>query len=166
MTDFARRVGRGRVTFAFNLINTIRHLPSDVAMLAHFDQMSRVLAPGGAYVVGLSLSFYGAESASEDVWVGTRKGTRVQQVVQYLPPRSEGNAKGRRERVLSHLCITRAGEAEHRDSSYDLRTYDLRQWRTLLCASSLREVASIDEAGEACEPGDGHYNLFVLTGAR
>ena len=36
---------------AFNLINTIRHLPSDKAMCDHFAEISRVLAPGGvAYV--------------------------------------------------------------------------------------------------------------------
>lgn len=166
MTDFAGRVGRGRVSFAFNMINTIRHLPGDAAMLDHFDQVAKVLAPGGVYVVGLSLSAYGCEPPTEDVWVGSRKGLKVTQVVQFLPPRTQGNPRPRRESVISHLSIEQGGTTEHRDSTYQLRTYNLRQWRALLAASQLRERASIDEVGEAAEASDGHYNVFVLAGVR
>lgn len=163
MTDFAPRVGRSRATFAFNLINTIRHLPSDDAMLAHFDQVARVLAPGGVYLVGLSLTAYGREAPSEDVWIGARGRVRVTQVVQFIPPRWEGNPRTRSEQVISHLTIDRPGGNEHRDSAYRLRTYSLDQWLALLKRSHLRVVDVVDEVGESLPAGDGGYFLFVLS---
>lgn len=163
MTDFARRVGRRRVSLAFNLINTIRHLPSDEAMLAHLAEVERVLAPGGAYIVGLSLTAYGRESPSEDVWTGARGRLRVTQVVQYLPPRSTGNPKSRSELVVSHLVLDRPTGVEHRDSSYRLRTYSLEQFRALVERSPLRIEASVDELGADAAASDGGYALLVLT---
>ncbi|HZW09452.1 MAG TPA: class I SAM-dependent methyltransferase [Phycisphaerales bacterium] len=163
MTDFAGRMGRARATFAFNLINTIRHLPSDAAMLAHFDHMARVLAPGGVYVVGLSLTAYGCEAPTEDVWKGSRAGTRVTQIVQFIPPRWEGNPRTRSEKVLCHLMVAAGGgPAEHRDSTYRLRTYSLAQWEALIARSPLGIVASIDERGADHPAADGGYCLFVL----
>lgn len=162
MTEFAKAIGRARVSFAFNPINTVRHLTSDAAMLAHFDQIARVLAPGGVYVVGLSLTAYGCESPSEDVWVGARGRVRVTQVVQFIPPRWERNPSTRSEQVVCHLAIERPGGVEHRDSVYRLRTYSLAQWESLVGRSALRIVESIDEVGERYPAGDGGYHLFVL----
>jgi SAM-dependent methyltransferase len=164
MTDFASRIGRARVSFACNLINTIRHLPSDAAMLDHLGQMARVLAPGAVYVVGLSLTAYGRESPAEDVWTGSRDRTKVTQVVQFIPPRWQGNPQTRSERVLCHLMVaTGNGPAEHRDSTYRLRTYNLDQWQALVARSSLRILASIDEDGQDHPAADGGYCLFVLS---
>ncbi len=163
MTDFVKTIGRARVSFAFNPINTIRHLTSDAAMLAHLDQIARVLAPGGVYVVGLSLTAYGCESPSEDVWVGARGRVRVTQVVQFIPPRWEGNPSTRSEQVVCHLSIERPGGIEHRDSVYRLRTYSLAQWESLLRRSALRIVERIDEVGESYPAADGGYHLFVLA---
>ena len=166
MRDFAPRVPLRRVSFAFNLINTIRHLPSDDAMLEHFEQVARVLAPGGVYVVGLSFTAYGSECPTEDTWTGARGPLRVTQIVQYLPPRSQGNPSGRRERVLSHLMVQRPAGVEHRDSSYHLRTYNCREWLALLNKSPLRIVDHIDESGESFAAADGGYSLVVLAHRR
>ena len=163
MTDFARRVGRDRVSFAFNLINTIRHLPGDAAMLAHFEQIAEVLAPGAVYVVGLSMTAYGCESPSEDVWVGARGRLRITQLVQFIPPRWQGNPRTRSEQVVSHLAIERPSAVEHRDSTYHLRTYSMEQWEILVSESRLRLVASIDEEGDASPAADGGYAVFVLA---
>lgn len=165
MTGFAERIGRRRVSFAFNLINTIRHLPSDDAMLAHFAQMAEVLAPGAVYVVGLSHSAYGRESPSEDVWVGARGRLRVTQVVQFIPPRSEGNPRSRGEHVISHLSIERPRGVEHRDSAYHLRCYSGPEWDALVRKSPLRAVATIDEQGEDAPAPDSGYILHVLSHA-
>lgn len=162
MTEFLPGLRGRRPTLAFNLINTIRHLPSDRAMLEHFDQVARALAPGGVYVVGISLTVYGCESPSEDIWIGSRGPVRVTQVVQFIPPRWDGNPKPRSELVVNHLIIKRPAGTEERDSTYRLRTYDLEQWNRLIAASALETLACVDEAAEPDEPMAGGYNLFVL----
>jgi len=72
MTDFssaARKSGLkpGSVDFAFNPVNSIRHLDSDQAMLDHFEQMAVHLKPGAVYVVGLSLTDYAWLMPEEDL---------------------------------------------------------------------------------------------------
>ncbi len=124
----------GKVDAAFNPINSIRHLATDKAMISHLRCMKNSLNEGGVYIVGMSLSAYGLEDISEDVWSGSRvvdvpcvsstdnarRGQRseatgardrmkvhVTQVVQFLPPaQTATGAWRRRERVLSHLTIT------------------------------------------------------------
>lgn len=162
MTDFTRRLRAFRATLAFNLINSIRHLPSDEAMLLHLEQVARALAPGGVYLVGLSLTAYGCEAPSEDVWTGSRGRTRVTQVVQFIPPRWEGNPRSRSEKVLSHLVVESPSATEHRDSTYPLRTYSLAQWEALVRRSPLRIRATVDEDGRDHPAADGGYCLFVL----
>lgn len=157
MTAFADKVGRGRVDFAFNPINTIRHLRSDGEMLAHFEQMSLALRPRGVYAVGLSTSAYGLEAPSEDVWEGARGRVRVRQIVQYEPP-----SRGRTERVFSHLIVTRGSRVEHHDSAYGLRCYSGEQWRRLIGRSALELLAVVDEWGEPLEPGAFGYAVYVL----
>lgn len=157
MTDFAAQVRR-RVSFAFNPINTIRHLDSDEAMLAHFEQIAAVLLPGAVYAVGLSLTGYGLEQPSEDVWEGARGPCRVRQVVQFIPPE-----RGRVERVISHLCVTTPGNEEHRTSTYGLRTYSREQFTTLVSRSDLRIIATTDDDGVPIEVPQVGYAIFILA---
>lgn len=156
MTEFAAHVP-GRITFAFNLINTIRHLSSDEEMLAHFEQMRRVMARGAVYCVGISLSMYGFEQPTEDVWQATRGSCRVRQVVQYLPP-----VTGRAERVISHLSVERPSGVEERTSTYDLRTYSRAEWERLISESGLGVVDVVDPWGEAMPQREIGYMVFVL----
>lgn len=158
MIDFTAALGGARADFAFNLHNSIRHLPSDSAMLAHFSQMARVLRRGGAYAVGISLTHYGGEEPEEDFWEGTRGGLRVQQLIQYLPP------AGRRrfEHVVSHVRIERASGVTQHDSTYDLRCYDLAQWRRLIARSPFRIVATVNGHGTPIERGAVPYGIDIL----
>ncbi|MCL4222284.1 MAG: class I SAM-dependent methyltransferase [Phycisphaerales bacterium] len=156
LTDFADHLDRP-VTFAINPINTIRHLDTDEQMLAHYEQMARSLAPGACYCVGLSLSLYGHEQPSEDVWRGARGQTAVTQVVQFIPPH-----EGRCERVISHLTIERPGHVEQRVSDYTLRTYSIEEWITLIERSPLRLVATTDMDGSPMEPPRMGYANFLL----
>ena len=151
----------GSIGFAFNPINTIRHLPSDDAMLAHFEQMARVLAPGGVYVVGLSLTIYELEQPSEDVWEGSRGRLHVRQVVNYLPA-----AHDRFERVVSHLEITRPSGIERVDSTYGLRSYNADEWCSLLDRAGWGVVAMVDEQALPIERLELGYGLFVLEPKR
>jgi SAM-dependent methyltransferase len=161
MTSFRGGLGRTRADFAFNLINTIRHLEDDAAMLAHLGEMAKVLRPEGVYAVGLSTSAYGMESPSEDVWEGTRRGTRVKQVVEFVPPK-----RGRFEQVYSHLVITRKrdgnAEEEHRDSSYRLRCYSTDQWLRLIERSAMELVSIVDEDGQTIKAPVFGYAIWML----
>lgn len=161
MESFATRVPAGSIAFAFNTINTIRHLDSDRAFLTHFAEMASVLAPNGIYVVGMSLSAYGEEEPSEDVWEGRRGKCRVHQLVQYLPPEPTGRSS-RAEQVLSHLTIERPTRTQHRDYRYSLRCYDKRQWRTLIQKSALRIVEVTSDEGVPLRDFDGSYFLYLL----
>ncbi len=169
MEDFAQGRRIPAVTLAFNLINTIRHLADDRAMDRHLRSVAGVLRPGGVYVVGLSLCAYGLESITEDVWKGSREGTRVSQVVQYLPPAGSRGEAARAERVISHLTV-RSGRGAtaretHIDSTYVLRGYNLAQWREVVARAGLEIAAVTDGAGVAQRAREPGYYLFVLRRA-
>jgi SAM-dependent methyltransferase len=160
MTRFANEVGEGRVDLAFNLINTIRHLESDRAMLLHLGEMARVLRPRGVYAVGISLSDYGNEFESEDVWYGKRGSLAVRQIVSYAPT---AKRTLRWEKVHSHLVLSRGGVEEHRDSGYGLRCYDAGQWLDLVAKSALRIAGVVDEGGKKAEIRGAGYLVFLLV---
>lgn len=154
-----------RASFAFNLINTIRHLATDRDVLAHFACMARALRPGGVYAVGIGLAAYGVEPPTEDVWTGSRGACRVTQVVEYLPPdRHATGRSARAERVYSHMTITRGRETRDVDSSYTLRTYNLDQWRRLLARTGWVVVAVVDGDARDTTPGEPGYALWILRG--
>ena len=155
-----------RIDFAFNLINTIRHLGSDAAVLEHFGAMARVLKPEAVYAVGMSMCAYGHEPETEDVWKGKRNGVEVLQNVTYLPAPGGRGVGARTERVISHLTVThgsgKSARVEHIDSTYGLRAYDLHEWGTLIEKSPLRAVAVVDERGDRMEPPAIGYCLWIL----
>jgi len=166
LTDFAaaaRRagIGPGSARFAFQPVNSLRHLASDRAVLAHLADMARVRAPGGIYVVGISLTDYRWLQPEEDVWTGIRGRCRVHQLVNYLPP-EPGTRRGRLERVISHLTISRPRGVEHRDAVYDLRTYDRKQWRALVKRSTLEHAGSCDAFGAPLGDRAVNYQLEAL----
>jgi SAM-dependent methyltransferase len=164
MRAFADLMPTPRVGMAFNLINTIRHLDRDAHLVEHMHQIRRVLHPGGVYAVGITLTTYGMEFPSEDVWEGARGRLLVRQVVQYVPPLGPAAECARREVVHSHLIVTRPGcPAEHRDSTYTLRCYNLRQWRALLGRSGMRVLALVGDDGEDIVASPSGYGVWVLT---
>lgn len=166
--DFAPR-GLPPASLAFNLINTIRHITSDAEMLAHLAAVARTLAPRAAYLVGISLSSYGNEVETEDVWTGARAGVRVTQVIQYLPPTGRRGEASRAERVISHLTVTDSGAGpddpveRHIDETYALRAYDLRQWRDIIERSALEVVATFDTDGNPTTPVEPGYAVHALA---
>ena len=160
MRTFATQVKPKSIGLAFNLINTIRHLESDADLLDHFEQVASVLQPGGVYVVGLSLTLYGHEMPSEDVWEGARGRCRVSQFIHYTPPiERDGD---RLEQIYSHLTISRPSGTTEIPSSYALRTYDEAQWRRVLEQSPLRVIQTLDQSGQPCIPEAPGYALWIL----
>ncbi|MCB9845518.1 MAG: class I SAM-dependent methyltransferase [Phycisphaeraceae bacterium] len=160
ITDMGGLIPDHRFDFAFNLINTIRHLRTDAAMVRHLREIRRVLRPGGVYAVGISLSDPAeVEEPSEDVWTAARGRVRVRQLVSYLPQTEPGS---RVERIISHLEISRPGGVEHRDSSYELRTYTLAQWEAVVRKAGLARVACVDERGDEIELFVPGYAIHLL----
>lgn len=164
MEDFEGGLGRVKIDFAFNLINTIRHLSSDRAMVEHLDAMARVMKRHAVYIVGISLTAYGREREDEDLWKGRRGSTEVTQIVQYIPPAagSRGIA-ARTERVISHLVVRSGEQTRDITSAYTLRCYSLKQWMRVVEQSGLSIVTSIDERGNEHLARDGGYCVFVLA---
>jgi len=166
MQDFDRTHKVPKVDFAFNLINTIRHLPSDRAVLAHLSAVTRVLKRKAVYAVGMSMCVYGHEPEVEDVWKGRRAGLGVLQNITYIPAPGGRGAGARIERVISHLTVTRGAAAtepiEHIDSTYGLRTYNLREWAGLVERSEFEAIAVVDERGRVTPPPVLGYCIWVL----
>ncbi len=151
----------GSVDFAFNPVNSIRHLESNKHMLAHLDQMATILKPGALYVVGISLTDYDWLLPEEDLWEGARGRCRVSQLINFLPP-EPGTPRARIETAISHLTVTRPRGEEHFDDAYDLRTYDSVQWQKLMAKSKLKQIGSFDAAGQPLENRSLPYQLEVL----
>lgn len=133
----------GTFDLAFCTINSVRHLHSDDAMLAHLAAVARALSPRGVYALGMETTIYGGTFPTEDVWSGTRGRVHVRQLVQYLPP----TRARRMEHVASHLTITTPTDEKHLESTYDLRAYDLTQWTALLDLARWDVVALCDADG-------------------
>jgi len=159
MLDFAKIYRpEARVEFAFNPVNSIRHLTSDAEFVTHLNQMAQVLTPGGIYVVGISLVDYTHACAEEDTWQGARGTCRVAQLVNYLPP----VGSSRVETVISHLTVTRPQSESHFDATYDLHCCDKKQWRRNVAESKLRWIESCDGSGRELTDPSSTYQLEVL----
>lgn len=164
MSRFRLSPGR-RADLAFCLINSSRHLRTDRAMLGHLRCVWAALRPGGVYALGLSLTHYGAEFPTEEVFRGVRGGCAVTQLAEFLVP------AGRFERVINHLTITTPGGERHLDNSFDLRCYSGKQLARLIDASEFEVVGVVDEEGrDAVTPtlstwrraDVSGYGVFVL----
>lgn len=165
MESFAPLRNRERAHFAFNLINSLRHLHTDGDVLAHLDRVARSLVPGGVYAVGINTAAYGAEMETEDLWSGARGPCRVTQLIQFLPP----TAEKRTETALCHLTIDTPTSETHLDSVYHLRSYSAREWTSLLARSAMTPIAIVDELGdplphEAGEPDADCWHTDTRSG--
>jgi len=161
MADFHTHFDNDSIDVAFNLVNSIRHLHSDKAMLDHLRGVRCALRPHGIYVVGIHLSADGLEPITEDVWQGARGPLRVVQVVQYEPPRDHT----RLEKVVSEMIVATPTRERHIGSVYHLRTFNRAQWRALLHRAGFEIAAVVDELGRPAPEADGAYALFILRPA-
>ncbi|MEM1166008.1 MAG: class I SAM-dependent methyltransferase [Planctomycetota bacterium] len=143
MTDFR---ARQPADLAFCLVNSLRHLPSDRALLDHLGCIERALKRGGVYIVGLNTTVFAGETESEDVWDATHGRTEYRQIATYLPSEGPGT-RDRFETVINHL-VRRTPTAEiHADNTYQLRCYSMPQWLDVLRRSPFDAVAATDEDG-------------------
>jgi len=166
-------LGRERIDVALCFINSVRHLPTDEAMVGHLRSVKRVLSRDGVYAVGLGLAAYGCEQESEDVWKGSRGRCSVTQMVQYLPPpnrviqdRGSEIEPQRNERVISQLAVAMPSREVFISHRFSLRTYDAGEWGAVLKRAGMRVVGLVDEFGDDLDwdwqSGSPGYAVFVL----
>jgi len=157
--DVSRLAPGWQFQFAFNPINTVRHLETDQALQQHLERVHESLCPGGVYAIGLSVSLYEFEQPSEDVWEAARGALRVRQVVQYMPA---PNKYDRGEQVHSVLHVTRPGGTSTLPSAYTLRSYDRAQWLAAIERSPFSLLGCVDEGGRTMDPPELGYALWLL----
>lgn len=166
-------LGHKRIDVAFCFINSLRHLPTDDAMVSHLTSVRRVLGPKGVYAVGIGLAAYGSEQESEDVWKGSRGRCSVTQMVQYMPPPNlvlDGEGEliepQRNERVISQLAIRTPQREVFVSHSFSLRTYNAEEWERVVASAGMRVVGLVDEFGDDLDwdwrSGTPGYAVFVL----
>lgn len=176
--DMRRFTAARRADLAICTINTLRHLATDLEVIEHFRCIASALKPGGIYAVGINTCRYGATRPSEDIWAGARGTCRVTQVIRYLPPHGPPESNGRRperariERVRSRLIVQTPTARRECTAEYALRTYSLREWRSLIGRSPMRVVGVVDDTGRDLAPFDalgptreppGGDAMFILT---
>lgn len=160
---FGNKVTKGSIGLAFCPINSIRHVASDAEIGRHLKLIRRALAPTGVYAVGISLSAYGLEAPTEDVWTGARRGVSVKQVVSYTPAGGSSNRLARGERVDSVLEIRHRGKVEIRSSSYSLLSYSREQWEAVIDKSGMRVIGMVNEFATKFDPGRIGYAIWLLA---
>lgn len=145
MRTLDRLVGGARFDGAFCTDNSIRHLPTDTAMIDHLRAVARVLRSGGIYIVGIGLTPVGGGFAGEDVRSARRGRVCVHQVLDFLPP-PDGAAgrSARMESVIGRVEVRTGADVRERLVSYGLRTYTLDQWHGVVRRAGMNEVAVMD----------------------
>lgn len=114
--------------FAYNLVSTFKYLLTEKDAKSHLECVAEALKPGGIYVLGFHLSQYEDDKQSRERWVGKRGDIGVVCNITGYPP----DKKKRKEKVRSRMTITRGEEEKRHEVEWEFRTYDARQFKTLL----------------------------------
>lgn len=127
---------------AFCFVSTFKYLLTEEDAAAHLRCVADALKPGGVYVLGFHLSEYDQTEIDRERWFGHRDGVKVGCYIQGWPP----DPRTRLEKVRSRLVVTRSKDDVKRyESTWDFRTYDARQFKSLLRkAPDLEHIATYD----------------------
>ena len=130
------------VDSAFNLVNTVRHLPTQAAFEAHLHAVAQTLRKDGVYILGLHLV------PKRYRWRGLVDAWHVQHGRLRLKVAQQTialNLDTRRERIQSTIDIIRPLKRQRLIDEFDLRTYSLDQLSSSLHRLKLFDwVASYD----------------------
>lgn len=151
-----------RFDCAFNLMSTFRHLLTDRDALAHLRATAGSLRPGGLYIIGMDLADYRYPDPDEETALASGQGRKAWHVMMTLP----AERHKRRERILNFLTLRDKGGERTVESHYDLRSYDMRQWKTLLKKSPFKLEAAYDPAGRKTKLSEATRDAYFVLKKR
>lgn len=159
MTTFVRERS---FDFAFNTINTFRHLMTDRSALAHLRVTAKSLKPDGLYVVGVDLADYDLPIPEEEVWTARRGRLSIKHLMIADPPARPL----RRERIINHITVSTPSQRREFQFAYNLRSYDFDEWNALIAKSPFEIAATFSFAWKPMRFGYGARDVnFVLRRA-
>jgi SAM-dependent methyltransferase len=125
MADF--RLPR-KVDAAFNTIDSFRHLDSEAKAEAHLRCVSRALAKGGLYVLGIHLTPLTVQTCTEESWSAQRGRLSVNSHMQLI----KVDRQRRKEHVSLEFDISTPTRRLRVKDEFAFRTYTAEQFRRLL----------------------------------
>lgn len=121
------------------LVNTFKYLLNKDAARAHLQRVAAALVPGGIYVLGLHLTDYMDRRRRRERWSASRNGLSIVCNIQSWPA-----DRRRRTECLRARLIVRNSSGERRyETEWVLRTYSLRQLKSLLRSVPQLQVAAV-----------------------
>lgn len=160
MADFTMK---GQFDGAFCTVDTFRHLLTEKAALQHLQLMGKALRKHAVYVLGMHLLTDRQFSSRVIRWTHRRGGLTVKTSMSL----QELNRQRRRETLKVVLQpVTTANKGRH-TSVYDLRTYTLEQFKSLLKKTGMFRIHAVyDEYYAVNQPiklnNRTEYAVFVL----
>jgi SAM-dependent methyltransferase len=131
LEDFdVAEIGRERFDLAHCLVNTFKYLLDETSAREHLGRVARALRPGGLYAVGINLTDYRDRRCNHERWVVRRRGLAVVCNIRGWP----ADRGTRHEQVRSRLRVVERGEERRTETRWTFRTYDLRQFRSLVAS--------------------------------
>lgn len=160
MSDFKTR---SKCDIAFCTVDSFRHLLSEQQALAHLHCMAKALKPNGIYVLGMHLLTDKVVSSRVIRWANSR-GRLLLKTSMSL---AEMNTSKRRETLKVVMQPVTNVKKDKHVSVYDLRTYTLKQFQSLLARSGMfRIIAAYDEYYDLDKPiqlsDKSEYAVFIL----
>lgn len=153
MTSFCRP---DSFDVAFNLLGSFRHLATDKAALAHLRSTARSLRKGGIYIIQLDMADYAHPEDDEETWTERSGRRRVDHVMICLAP----DRRGRREKLIQFFNLRGNGRRRLLRCEYDLRSYDLAQWKALIAKTPFKIARAMLNPPKRPGVRDG---VFVLV---
>ena len=120
---------------AFNTINSFRHLQTEELAVAHLECVAQAVRPGGIYVLGLHLTPRG-EATDEEAWSARRGQLSINTSMWPI----EKNPKKRIERFGIRFDVFKPTETMRIEDVLELRSYNVKQFQSLLASVSNWEV--------------------------
>ncbi|MCP4847999.1 MAG: class I SAM-dependent methyltransferase [Verrucomicrobiaceae bacterium] len=118
----------GQFDMAFCLVSTFKYLLTEGDARSHLRAVGSHLRSGGIYVIGLHLSDYPKSQQQRECWSGSRGDVHVDCIIDSDAP----DPRSRIEKLQSRLKIRDHAGIRTINTSWDFRTYDAPQLKTLL----------------------------------
>lgn len=136
MTDFTLKKP---VDAAFNMINSVRHLMTEEAAIAHFHCMAQAVRPGGLYIVGLHLSPSVGTPIDEETWEAKRGSVAVRTHMWTI----ERDLRRRLERCGLEINVRTPKQHLRIKDELHFRTYNWPQFKRVIDATQAWEIVAI-----------------------